>query len=66
MVTGQGGRRQYAEPVAMFLNYMLIMNVSLAIFNLMPFPPLDGSKVLYTILPRAPRPCSTRSNSTAI
>jgi Zn-dependent protease len=27
------------------------MNVSLAIFNLLPFPPLDGSKILYTILP---------------
>jgi Zn-dependent protease len=39
------------EPVTLFLNYALIMNLSLAIFNLLPFPPLDGSKVLATILP---------------
>jgi Zn-dependent protease len=39
------------EPVKIFLEYLLIMNVSLAIFNLLPFPPLDGSKILYSILP---------------
>jgi Zn-dependent protease len=39
------------EPVTLFLNYALIMNFSLAIFNLLPFPPLDGSKVLATVLP---------------
>jgi Zn-dependent protease len=50
---GEGG---YAEPVAMFLNYMLIMNASLAVFNLLPFPPLDGSKVLYSILPASAAP----------
>jgi Zn-dependent protease len=39
------------EPVGIFLEFLLTMNVSLAIFNLLPFPPLDGSKILYTILP---------------
>lgn len=39
------------EPVKLFLFYSLVMNVSLAIFNLLPFPPLDGSKVLQTFLP---------------
>lgn len=39
------------DPVTLFLFYLLIMNVSLAIFNLFPFPPLDGSKILYSILP---------------
>lgn len=51
--TGDGS---YAEPIAMFLNYMLIMNASLAVFNLLPFPPLDGSKVLYSILPQSAAP----------
>jgi Zn-dependent protease len=39
------------EPVGLFLQYSLTMNASLAVFNLLPFPPLDGSKVLYSVLP---------------
>ena len=44
------------EPVGLFLYYLLIMNVSLAVFNLLPFPPLDGSKVLETFLPESMQP----------
>jgi Zn-dependent protease len=44
------------EPVVLLLNYALIMNASLAVFNLLPFPPLDGSKVLATILPSSFEP----------
>ena len=39
------------EPIILFLSNLLIMNISLAVFNLLPFPPLDGSKVLATFLP---------------
>lgn len=39
------------EPVLIFLQFFLTMNLSLAIFNLLPFPPLDGSKILETFLP---------------
>lgn len=39
-----------------FLYTMVLMNVGLAIFNLLPFPPLDGSKVLQTFLPRSFEP----------
>ena len=44
------------EPVGILLRDMLIMNISLAVFNLLPFPPLDGSKVLETFLPASMRP----------
>jgi Zn-dependent protease len=44
------------EPVILFLDFLLTMNVSLAVFNLLPFPPLDGSKILNTFLPDSLRP----------
>jgi Zn-dependent protease len=31
--------------------YMVIINLGLGIFNLIPIPPLDGSKILYAFLP---------------
>lgn len=34
-----------------FLEYLCVINVVLAIFNLLPIPPLDGSKVLAAFLP---------------
>ena len=44
------------EPVGLFLETLLTMNISLAVFNLLPFPPLDGSKVLETFLPPSMQP----------
>ena len=44
------------EPVVMFLQLLLTINVSLAVFNLLPFPPLDGSKILETFLPPSAQP----------
>ena len=34
-----------------FLNYCAILNIGLGSFNLIPFPPLDGSKIVEAILP---------------
>lgn len=34
-----------------FLYYFGWLNISLALFNLLPIPPLDGSKILYAFLP---------------
>jgi Zn-dependent protease len=48
-----------ATPVRMLLLYTLIMNISLALFNLLPFPPLDGSKILATFLPASMQPILT-------
>ncbi|HMJ09535.1 MAG TPA: site-2 protease family protein [Pyrinomonadaceae bacterium] len=44
------------RPVVILLQYMIMLNISLAIFNLLPFPPLDGSKVLSTFLPESFQP----------
>ncbi|HBC94076.1 MAG TPA: site-2 protease family protein [Pelotomaculum sp.] len=33
------------------MQYMIVINVVLAIFNLIPIPPLDGSKILAGLLP---------------
>jgi Zn-dependent protease len=37
-----------------FLNlasFVVLINITLAIFNLVPVPPLDGSKILFAVLP---------------
>lgn len=44
------------EPVKIFLQMLLTLNISLAVFNLLPFPPLDGSKILETFLPASAQP----------
>ena len=35
-----------------FLLYTTLLSVGLAVFNLLPIPPLDGSKLLFAFLPR--------------
>ena len=37
--------------VASFFSYAAQVNVTLAVFNLIPIPPLDGSKILTAVLP---------------
>lgn len=39
------------EYIYIFFYYLAVINVGLGIFNLIPIPPLDGSKVLGAILP---------------
>ena len=40
-----------AVPFLEITSYIVVINIVLAIFNLIPIPPLDGSKILFSILP---------------
>lgn len=39
-------------PFIEIASYIVIINLILAVFNLIPIPPLDGSKLLFSILPQ--------------
>ena len=47
---------QISYNLMMFAEILLILgirlNITLAVFNLLPIPPLDGSKILYLFLPQ--------------
>jgi len=38
-------------PIALFLYYVILLNLLLFVFNLIPVPPLDGSRILRHFLP---------------
>lgn len=38
-------------PVLQLLSTVVVMNIVLAVFNLVPIPPLDGSKILFALIP---------------
>lgn len=40
-------------PVAALCFIITLVNITLAVFNLVPIPPLDGSKIVTAVLPRA-------------
>ncbi len=42
-----------AGAVYHFLSIFLGVNISLGVFNLIPIPPLDGSRILYGLLPKS-------------
>jgi len=48
--------RRATNPLAIFVNNLMLLNLSLFVFNLLPFPPLDGSKILSTFLPASFEP----------
>lgn len=37
--------------ISSFLGIIVYANILLMVFNLLPFPPLDGSKILFAVLP---------------
>ena len=45
-----------SSPITSYILYIFVLiNVSLAIFNLIPIPPLDGSHILLNLLPEKSR-----------
>ena len=44
-----------SSPWQIALYYIILINIALGIFNLIPIPPLDGSKILMHFLPTKAR-----------
>jgi Zn-dependent protease len=44
----------FAMPIALMLGYGVVINVVLAVLNMIPIPPLDGSRIVYWLLPAKP------------
>lgn len=50
-ITGVVNDNNTMQMVAMVFLYVTIINISLAVFNFLPIPPLDGSKIFNAVLP---------------
>lgn len=46
------GYSAFLETLSVFFYYSMIINISLGVFNLIPIPPLDGSRIATYFLPQ--------------
>ena len=47
----EGFEHTLKSLVYVLFYYFVFLNINLALFNLIPIPPLDGSRILYMFLP---------------
>ena len=40
-----------SQEAVYLMSYIILLNITLGIFNLIPIPPLDGSKILFSLIP---------------
>ena len=52
------GGAQFGSTLASLLTISVLINLSLAVLNLLPLPPLDGGRILFCVLEKIYRPVS--------
>jgi regulator of sigma E protease len=50
------GGSQFGSTLAGLLTFSVAINMNLAIFNLLPLPPLDGGRIAFAVLEKMYRP----------
>jgi regulator of sigma E protease len=52
------GGNHFGSTLASLLTFSVLINISLAVLNLLPLPPLDGGRVLFCVVEKIYRPAA--------